>query len=84
MAPLLTHYWHILSNRFDQSGEQRFLREARRAMGACDAPRPVSPGNDEASRTERLRYIALFAQAGYFNMGHAVDLCQPPVDLPPF
>jgi hypothetical protein len=76
MAHLLTHYWRILSNSFDRASERRFLREARRAMNACacDAPRP----GEEASRAERLQSIALFAQAGYFNMGSAIDLFEPP------
>lgn len=86
MAHILTHYWHMLSNSFDRSRERRFLREGRRAMNtcACDAPRADSRLGDETSRAERLEYIALFAQAGYFNMGHAVDLFQPPVEPPPF
>ncbi|KXU96896.1 hypothetical protein CR51_22495 [Caballeronia megalochromosomata] len=86
MVLLLTHYWRILSNNFDQSSERRFLREARRAMNACacEAPRSGTLGNDDASRAERLEHIALFAQAGYFNMGNAVDLFQPPVEPPPF
>jgi len=51
---------------------------------ACDAPRASPSGNEEASRAEKLEHIALFAQAGYFNMGNAVDLFQPPVEPPPF
>ena len=39
--------------------------------------------DDEASRAERLEYIALYAQAGYFNMGYAVDAFQPPAEPPP-
>jgi hypothetical protein len=41
---------------------------------ACETP----GRHEEASCAERLEYIALFAQAGYFNMGTAVDLFQPP------
>jgi hypothetical protein len=51
---------------------------------ACEAPRSGTLGDDDASRAERLEHIALFAQAGYFNMGNAVDLFQPPVEPPPF
>lgn len=86
MAQILTHYWHVLSSSFERSRERRFMREARRAMNACacDAPRASPSGNEEASRAEKLEHIALFAQAGYFNMGNAVDLFQPPVEPPPF
>ncbi|BAO91485.1 hypothetical protein [Caballeronia cordobensis] len=86
MAQFLTHYWRTLHHNFEQSRERRFLREARRAMNACacDAPRAKTSSREEASRAERLESIALFAQAGYFNMGHAVDLFQPPVEPPPF
>ncbi|GGD75096.1 hypothetical protein [Caballeronia grimmiae] len=80
MAHLLTHYWRILSDSFDRASERRFLREARRAMNACtcDAPRAVTRWGEEASRAERLQSIALFAQAGYFNMGNAINLFEPP------
>ncbi|SAK78962.1 hypothetical protein AWB77_03825 [Caballeronia fortuita] len=86
MAQILTHYWHVLSDSLERSRERRFMREARRVMNACacDAPRAVARGNDEATRAEQLEHIALFAQAGYFNMGNAVDLFQPPVEPPPF
>ncbi|SAL36572.1 hypothetical protein AWB73_03604 [Caballeronia turbans] len=80
MSHYLLHYWHILSVRLDASRERRMLREARRAMQACACGTPTHR-DDEASRAERLECIALFAQAGYFNMGNAVDLFQPP---PPF
>ncbi|BBU32138.1 hypothetical protein BTHE68_58720 (plasmid) [Burkholderia sp. THE68] len=62
MPQLLTHYWRI--------------REVRRAMNPCACETPGR--HEEASCAERLEYIALFAQAGYFNMGTAVDLFQPP------
>jgi hypothetical protein len=86
MAHILTSCWHMLSNRFERSRERRFLREARRAMNACGCgpPRTSTRGDGEASRAERLEHIALFAQAGYFNMGNAVDMFQPPVEPPLF
>jgi hypothetical protein len=80
MAYLLTHYWHMLSNSFERSRERRFLRDARRAMNACacNAPCAHARQGGETNRAERLEAITLFAQAGYFNMGNAVDLFQPP------
>ncbi|WP_250516961.1 hypothetical protein [Caballeronia sp. INDeC2] len=76
MPQYLTQYWHILSGRIDASRERRLLREGRRAMQACACT--TTRHDDEASHAERLEYIALFAQAGYFNMGNALDQFQPP------
>ncbi|SAK81930.1 hypothetical protein AWB76_05580 [Caballeronia temeraria] len=86
MGHILTYCWHMLSNRFEGSRERRFLREARRAMNACacKAPHALTRGDGEASCAERLEHIALFAQAGYFNMGNAVDMFQLPVEPPLF
>ncbi|MEZ2350291.1 hypothetical protein [Caballeronia sp. RCC_10] len=58
-----------LSERAKRARERRFLREAKRAMSECACNASY---DGEASRAERLRYIALFAQAGYFN-GSSVE-----------
>jgi hypothetical protein len=65
--------------------ERRFLRDGRRALNGCgcETAAPDTGRDDEASRAERLEYIALYAQAGYFNMGYAVDAFQPPAEPPP-
>jgi hypothetical protein len=84
MIALLISRWSKLSGQIERARERRFLREARRAMGSCScAPATEDALRDAtASRAERLEYIALFAQAGYFNMGYALDLFQPPPDVP--
>jgi hypothetical protein len=85
MPRFLTHYWQSLFAHMERARERRFLREARRAMNGCGCATPASGAthDDEASRAERLEYIALYAQAGYFNMGYAVDAFQPPAEPPP-
>jgi hypothetical protein len=33
---------------------------------------------DATTRAEELEHIAVYARAGYFNMGYTVDAFQPP------
>ncbi|MFM0323537.1 hypothetical protein [Caballeronia glebae] len=84
MPRLLAYYWRMLSFRLAPSSGRRLPPEAGCPTSACACATPRGEGEGEASRAERLEYIALFAQAGYFNMGNAVDLFQPPVEPPPF
>ncbi|CDY74799.1 hypothetical protein BGLT_03740 [Caballeronia glathei] len=85
MPQFLTHCWQSLFARVKHARERRFLRAARRAMNGCgcEAPKGDASHDDGAKRAERLQCIALYAQAGYFNMGYAVDAFQPPVEPPP-
>lgn len=76
MPQLLTHYWRALSDFIEDERERRLLRAANRAMSGCACA-------GDASRADRLEYIALFAQAGYFTMGACVDQCQGPIEAPP-
>jgi hypothetical protein len=84
MPRILTHYWQSLFASVERARERRFLRDARRALNGCACEAVTDARHDdEASRAERLEYIALYAQAGYFNMGYAVDAFQPSAESPP-
>lgn len=77
MHPIL----NSLFQRAERARERRFLREARRAMSGCGcAASNRNDSDSEASRAERLRCIALFAQAGYFNMTYSADFFEPPIE----
>jgi hypothetical protein len=84
MPRILTQYWQSLFASMERARERRFLRDARRALNGCGCDVVTDARHDDqASRAERLEYIALYAQAGYFNMGYAVDAFQPPAEPPP-
>ncbi|WP_241270039.1 hypothetical protein [Caballeronia sp. M1242] len=50
---------------------------------ACSAASKPTQRDEQASGPERLEQIALYARAGYFNMGYTVDAFSTPADLPP-
>lgn len=85
MPDILTHYWQSLSASARDMRDRRRMRafERVRKACACTASESNEGANDAPSRTERLERIALYARAGYFNMGYTVDMFQSPADLPP-
>jgi hypothetical protein len=78
----LTQYWHGFFDHIARARERRFLLAAKRAMGACSCEARASADSSKtrATRSETLKHIALYAQAGYFSMGYPVDVFQAPVD----
>ncbi|WP_244851394.1 hypothetical protein [Caballeronia sp. SL2Y3] len=85
MSQILTQYWQALwvpVGRARQRWRQRAYERAMRACGCSDASKPKQR-DEQASGQERLEQIALYARAGYFNMGYTVDAFSAPADLPP-
>jgi hypothetical protein len=84
MTSVLTPCWRALVDYVERARERRLLIEARCALRscACSERSDDEPRKDEATRADRLTYIALYAQAGYFGVGYPIDLFQPPFDLP--
>jgi hypothetical protein len=76
MPQFMTHCWRTLSDSLGRARERKLLREATLRMNAC------SCHADEPSHAERLEHIALYARAGYFNMGYTVDAFQTPGETP--
>jgi hypothetical protein len=62
----MAHYLRTLIETLERGRERKLLRDARR--------------NDNATDAERLEHIALYARAGYFNMGYTVDAFHMPGD----
>ncbi|SAL40812.1 hypothetical protein AWB71_02048 [Caballeronia peredens] len=85
MPDILTRYWQSLSASARDLRDRRRMREFARVRNACacTASVPDERANDAATRTERLESIALYARAGYFNMGYTVDMFQASAELPP-
>jgi hypothetical protein len=85
MQHILTRYWQTLSASAREMRDRSRMRAFQRVRQACACEIPSSkPQHDDPpSRTERLERIALYARAGYFNMGYTVDVFQSPADLPP-
>ncbi|BAN27489.1 hypothetical protein [Caballeronia insecticola] len=84
MPDILTRYWHSLSASARDVRDRKRMREFERVRQACacTASNVDERAGDAASRTERLESIALYARAGYFNMGYTVDLFQASAELP--
>jgi hypothetical protein len=70
MPQFVTQCWRSLSDSLERARERKLLRDGKRAMQACACD--ASP-DEAASHAERLEHIALYARAGYFNMGYTVD-----------
>ena len=68
MSHILTHYWQALSAPVGRARERWRLR---------------ADLEEGASGAERLEQIAVYARAGYFNMGYTVDAFNASADLPP-
>ncbi|GAB5096048.1 hypothetical protein P9250_06230 [Caballeronia sp. LP006] len=85
MPQFLSHYLQAIyapAGRMRERWQLRSLERARAACG-CNATSVIELPDDESTRADRLEHIALYARAGYFNMGYTVDLFQSPADLPP-
>ncbi|WP_087046480.1 hypothetical protein [Caballeronia ptereochthonis] len=85
MPHILTRYWQSLSASAKDMRDRRRIRAFERVRNACACTASATDehASDAANRTERLERIALYARAGYFNMGYTVDVFQSPADLPP-
>ncbi|VXC67890.1 conserved hypothetical protein [Burkholderia sp. 8Y] len=68
MSHILTQYWQALSAPVGRARERWRLRGYHQ---------------DQASGSDRLEQIAVYARAGYFNMGYTVDAFYAHADLPP-
>ncbi|CAB3761350.1 hypothetical protein [Paraburkholderia humisilvae] len=73
----------------DASRRGAMLRPSEHTTGRANVP--PDPPDDEAtardrwSRTsaERLEHIAMYARAGYFNLGYTYDMFHLAAELPP-
>jgi hypothetical protein len=75
IVPLvLKHYWQFL---FAPAGPAHSDRADRSAIEDTHA-------RDAATRAERLEEIAIYARAGYFNLGYTVDAFRIPDGSPPY
>lgn len=86
MTDILTRCWHNLSASARDMRDRRRMRAFERVRNACAcnaASTDARKSADAPTPTERLERIALYARAGYFNMGYTVDVFQSPKDLPP-
>ena len=87
MPDILTRYWLSLSASARDMRDRRRMRAFARVRNACAcgvaAAKEDERASDAPTQTERLERIALYARAGYFNMGYTVDLFQSASDLPP-
>ncbi|MDR5816664.1 MULTISPECIES: hypothetical protein [unclassified Caballeronia] len=85
MQHILTRYWQTLSTSVRERRDRSRMRAFQRVRQdcACGTASGKTQHDEPPSRTERLETIALYARAGYFNMGYTVDVFQSPADLPP-
>lgn len=78
MSHFLAHYWQALSAPAGRVRE-RFTKHAGAGAAAVNDEHP----EDGITRAEQLEHIAVYARAGYFNMGYTVDAFHLPADSPP-
>lgn len=78
MAHVLMHCLRAFSSPMGRVIERRRVRAYQRGFNACSCH-----GANNASGSERLEQIAIYARAGYFNMGYTVDAFHMSADFMP-
>ncbi|SAK91315.1 hypothetical protein [Caballeronia ptereochthonis] len=81
MSHFLMQYWQVLSGPALRVRERFATRAAQDASARAAAMK--EPAEDAATRADQLEHIAVYARAGYFNMGYTVDAFQLPAEAPP-
>ncbi|HEX3381121.1 MAG TPA: hypothetical protein VHU21_15185 [Paraburkholderia sp.] len=76
MPDFLSPFWNVLSASASHV-RVHVLKRTRQAAG------PDALSRDHCTNAERLEHIAVYARAGYFNLGYTVDAFHSPVETPP-